>query len=98
MSLDKFLSYIEIERNYSKHTLINYKSDLEELMVFIGKTSIEKIDYLLLRRFLGELRNRKLKSRTLSRKLSSLRSFFRFLQREGYVDHNPARLLCYSAR
>ena len=91
--LDKFLSYLEIERNYSPHTLVNYKIDLDEFFLFVKDIPIEKIDYLTLRRFLAELRTKEYKPRSLARKLSSLRSFFKFLQREGYLTTNPAVLL-----
>jgi integrase/recombinase XerC len=51
------------------------------------------VDYPVLRRFLAELRARELKPRSVARKLSSLRSFFRYLQREGAIQKNPAALL-----
>lgn len=91
--IDKFITYLEIEKNYSPHTILNYKADLEEFSVFLDKTLIEKVDYLFLRRYLATLRNKKLKPRSLARKLSSLRSFFKFLMREGYIRDNPAVLL-----
>lgn len=91
--LDKFISYLEIERNYSPHTILNYRLDLEGFFEFIDKTPIEKVDYLFLRRFLAQLRTKQYCPRTLTRKLSSLRSFFKFLHREGFVQENPAILL-----
>lgn len=91
--LDKFICYLEVEKNYSPHTLLNYKIDLEECMRFVDPTPVDKIDYLLLRRFLAHLRTRDFKPRTLARKLSVLRSFFKFLLREGLVQQNPAELL-----
>ncbi len=91
--LDKFLSFLEIERNYSRHTLVNYKIDLDEFFGFLKETLIEKVEYLTLRRFLAELKNKGYKPRTLARKLSALRSFFKFLQREGHIPQNPATLL-----
>jgi len=91
--LDKFLSYLEIEKNYSPHTILNYRIDLEDFLNFIGQTPIEKVEYLFLRRFLAQLRAKRYRPRTLTRKLSSLRSFFKFLHREGFVKENPAVLL-----
>ncbi len=91
--IDKFISYLEIEKNYSNHTLLNYKIDLEDFLEFVDDVDIDKIDYLFLRKFFAELRARKYKPRTLSRKLSSLRSFFSFLHREGHIKKNPAVLL-----
>jgi integrase/recombinase XerC len=91
--LEKFISYLEIEKNYSPHTILNYRLDLEGFFLFIGKIPVESVEYLLLRKFLAELRAKNFRPRTLSRKLSSLRSFFRFLHREGLIKENPAILL-----
>ena len=91
--IEKFLSYLEIEKNYSSHTLLNYKLDLQEFFVFAAETTLEKIDYFLLRRYLAAMRTKQHKPRTLARKLSSLRSFFKFMQREKLIKENPATLL-----
>ncbi len=93
--LDKFIAYLDVEKNYSKHTIINYKLDLEDFLQFIGETqmSLDRVDYLVLRRYLAHLRTKQHKPRTLARKLSSLRSFFRFLHRESLIQNNPAILL-----
>src|ERR1700690_1084945 len=91
--LDKFFTYLEVEKNYSSHTTLNYRIDLEEFALFLGKTSVEAVEYSDLRRFLAQLKARNLKPRTLARKLSSLRSFFKFLQREKVITSNPAKLL-----
>ncbi len=91
--IDKFLSYLDIEKNYSKHTILNYGTDLESFFVFLKSTTIERVDYFHLRRYLAELKSKDLKPRTLARKLSALRSFFRFLYREGLIKKNPSTLL-----
>ena len=91
--LDKFISYLEIEKNYSPHTILNYRIDLEDFLNFISQMPIEKVDYLFLRKFLAQLRAKHYRPRTLTRKLSSLRSFFKFLHREGLITENPAVLL-----
>jgi tyrosine recombinase XerC len=92
--IDKFLTYLEIEKNYSPHTILNYRLDIEEFFRFAGPdVKLDAIDYLILRRFLAELRSKDHRPRTISRKLSSLRSFFRFLQKEGHVKDNPSSLL-----
>ena len=91
--IDKFITYLEVEKNYSRHTTLNYAVDLREFSKFTGSISLEKIDYLFLRRFLAHLRTKEYLSRTLTRKLSTLRSFFKFLHREGHIKNNPAALL-----
>jgi tyrosine recombinase XerC len=87
--LEKFTRYLEIEKNYSRHTLLNYQLDLGDFDKFLGETPIEKIDYLFLRKYLAALKEKNLSTRTVLRHLSTLRSFFRFLTREGYLKANP---------
>jgi tyrosine recombinase XerC len=93
--LNKFFTYLEIEKNYSGHTILNYRLDLEEFSKFLGESSTDiiAVGYTDLRRFLAQLKGRNLKPRSLARKLSSLRSFFKFLQREKVITTNPAKLL-----
>ena len=91
--LDKFLSYIEIERNYSPHTILNYRIDLDEFWKALGDVAIDRIDYLTLRKYLAEIKAKNYKPRTTARKLSAIRSFFRFLHREGHIKSNPAILM-----
>lgn len=87
--IDKFLRYLEIEKNYSQHTLLNYRLDLEDFVKFLGTLPFENVDYLQLRKYLAILKEKNLKSRSIYRKISCLRSFFRFLRREGYIKINP---------
>lgn len=88
--IEKFLRYLKYERNASPYTLICYRSDLEYFQRFAGEVSIERVDLLTLRRFLADLKIKNLRKITMARKLSSLRSFFKFLCREGYLKRNPA--------
>ena len=95
---DKFLNYISIEKNYSTHTASNYRRDLSDFAAFLessGNPDIKNIDYFLLRKFLSMLSERNLNKRTLSRKISTLKSFFNFIVREGIITNNPASLLIY---
>lgn len=95
---DKFLNYLTIEKNYSEHTIKEYKADLNEFGQFLdsrGGKDIKAIDYFVLRKFLSLLSERKLKKRSLSRKISTLKSFFKFALREGLIKSNPASALIY---
>ena len=91
--LEKFVSYLDIEKNYSRHTILNYTLDLKEFFRFLDIADPGQVSYIHLRKFLAELRNKHYKPRTLARKLSAIRSLFRFLHREGYIKENPAVLL-----
>ena len=87
--IEKYIRYLEIEKNASEHTMLNYGKDLNEFKKFLGESQVENADYLTLRKFLAVLKERNLKSRTIARKLSCLRSFFRFLNREGFLKNDP---------
>lgn len=88
--IEKFSNYIDIEKNYSAHTLRAYRADLEELAEFLGDKDLKDISHLDLRRFLAELKRKNSAKRTIVRKLGAIRSFFRFLSREKYIHNNPA--------
>jgi tyrosine recombinase XerC len=87
--IEKFIRYLEIEKNYSGHTVLNYRLDLAGFENFLGQMPIEKVDYLILRKYLAALKEKNLQSRTVARRISALRSFFKFLVREGLLKTNP---------
>ena len=91
--IEKFIRYLEIEKNYSVHTILNYRLDLEGFKKFLSDTDIEKVEYLTLRKYLAVLKEKNLGTRTIGRRLSTLRSFFKFLTREGYLKTNPILVL-----
>lgn len=95
---DKFLNYLKIEKNYSPHTLTNYERDLKELESFLENNfkniDIKEIDYFILRKFLVFLSSQ-ISKRSMARKISTLKSFFKFLVREGIIENNPAVSLIY---
>ncbi|HEY9898418.1 MAG TPA: tyrosine recombinase XerC [Pantanalinema sp.] len=86
---DAFLLHLEVERNLSAHSLKAYRQDLDQFRRFVGDTSLEAIDYLTLRRYLGELSANGYQRATIARKLAALRTFFRYLARERVVGANP---------
>lgn len=87
--IDKFINYLKIEKGVSNHTIINYTIDLKMFSSFLGEAGVDSVDHLALRRFLAVLRSKNYSKRTVARKLASLRSFFRFLYREGHIKANP---------
>jgi len=95
--LKAFENHLAVERAYSPHTVRAYMGDLRDFLRFLGdpdRVSDLDLDRLLLRRYLAGLRrgadgNRPLGDRSLARKLSSLRSFYRFLNRSGRLAANP---------
>ena len=91
--IDRFQQYIGVERNLSPHTCAAYLRDLAEFRAFLegqgGEASPARVDHLLLRRYLAELHKRNERT-SIARKLSTLRTFFRWLVREGVLATNPA--------
>jgi len=82
----KFINYLKTERNYSAHTISNYQRDLRFLTSFLkGK----KINRSAAREYLLALEKKRYSRRSIARKLSSARSFFRFLLREKLIEQNP---------
>ena len=88
--VDRFLRFLEVEKNASPHTVKNYKSDLTEFFKFNGKKLIDDINYLEIRKFLAYLKERAYLKTTVSRKLACLKSFFKYLTREQFLKVNPA--------
>jgi len=87
--VDKFLNYLKIEKDASAHTVINYSIDLRDLAEFLADKDIHKVDVLDIRKFLVHLRQKEFKKVTIARKMACLRSFFKFLCREGHLKTNP---------
>ena len=88
-----FIQYLQTERNYSLHTLRAYRTDLDRFAGAAGieaQSAVEKIDMHAVRSALAPLRKSGLSARSVQRLLSSLRSFFRFSQRQGFCTTNPA--------
>ena len=88
-----FLQYLRQEKNVSKHTERGYLADLEQFFEFHGERPLNEVDHQSLRRFLAHLLNAGISKTSVARKLSALRSFFKFLNREGVLTANPARLV-----
>jgi integrase/recombinase XerC len=90
--IDKFLRYLEIERAVSEHTLRAYRKDLDTFFLKI-KAAPEDIDMIDIRGFIAEQIKSGLSKTTAGRRLATVRSFFKFLYREGYIKANPAKLV-----
>lgn len=89
---EQFINFLKIEQGVSPHTLRAYTEDLKEFLSFTDK-QLKDIDNLDIRAFLASLYHKKLKKSSISRKLATIRSFFKYLHREGYVKKNPAKLV-----
>lgn len=90
--ITRFRDFLESERNYSPHTLRAYLVDVGEFVRFVGPKALSEVDDIDIRGYVGFLFRRNSKS-TVSRKLTSIRTFFDFLRREGAIEHNFAKLI-----
>lgn len=89
---DSFIHYLQVEKRYSKHTILAYEEDLDQFIVFaeISRSSEwNEVNHQLIRGWIVQLLEGGQSSRTVSRKLSCLRSFFKWLIAEGKVEQNP---------
>ena len=102
-----FLDYLTYERNVSVNTIAAYRDDLESLVGFLcneyltmarDQIDLRRVDHLAIRSYLAHLARKKLSRASIARHLSALRSFFKYLMREGDVDANPARAVATPRR
>lgn len=100
--IDDFMQHLKYERNLSEHTLRNYESDLVQFHDHLAppdkfgsrrEVEIRALDNLTIREFMASLYEKKKKKSSIHRKIAALRTFFRFLCREGVLEVNPARLV-----
>ncbi|GIP33057.1 tyrosine recombinase XerC [Paenibacillus sp. J2TS4] len=90
--VEGFLRYMEAEKNASEHTLNHYSKDLDQFSQFLHEQGIDgpaSVSYLNVRMFLAKLNEREYAKRSVSRKLSALRTFYTYLLREGLVETSP---------
>jgi len=105
--IHKFVTYLEHERNFSVHTVRCYTTDLAHFAAFLGGPSatpddlagpvfserLRRITPLDLRGYLAELRRADYSRATVARKIATLRSFYKFLARQGEVQANPVKVI-----
>lgn len=95
--VEQFIQYLRYERNYSSHTVLAYRKDLEQFSLFLtdeyGVDDLSRADADMIRFWLLRLMEEGLSARSVNRKLSSLKSFWRYLLAKGLVKENPCRKL-----
>lgn len=94
--LHLFIEYLQIEKNYSSHTVYFYQKDIEHFYMFMFEqaiSSLKEVAYMDVRLYLTKLYKQNYARNSVARKISSLRSFFKFLMREQLVTENPFSLV-----
>ena len=91
-----FLEVLQFEKKYSENTILNYKNDLNDFIMYIselGYSKFNEIDYQVIRKYLTYLYDKKYTNKTISRHISSLRSLFKYLLKESLIKNNPMTLV-----
>lgn len=92
---EEYLAYLSGEKNASPHTITAYKKDLEDYFAYLEQKGLEEVraDHLVVRRYMTELRDQGISKNSMARKMSSLRSYYRFLIRENVLEDSPLALV-----
>ena len=96
--IDKFIQYLRYERNASPDTIREYRRDMEQFHEFLSPPgekapAVGQIDHEIVREYVNSMYERRLEKASIARRLSSLRTFFKFCVREKLARQNPARLV-----
>ncbi|MCD4696289.1 MAG: tyrosine-type recombinase/integrase [Bacteroidales bacterium] len=93
MHIDTFIQYITTEKRYSHHTILAYQNDLNQFFTFIENTykiyAIDEITHQMIRSWIFDLSSRSISSNSISRKLSTLKTFYGFLRKNNIINNNP---------
>ncbi len=92
-SIQSFLDYLKFQKRYSQHTIISYENDLKDFFDFIeskyGNLFLPEISATLIRTWLADLKQAKMASKSINRKISALRSFFKYQLRKETITVSP---------
>lgn len=92
--VNEFLNYLKFEKRYSEKTILAYKIDIQQFVSFLfnefPETTLEKATYNQIRSWVIQLSLQETQASSLKRKVSALKSFFKFIIKKGIIDNNPA--------
>lgn len=93
MAITSFLTYLELEKNYAAHTLTAYRNDLENFEAFclevFQEDDLGSVSYSLIRSWIVQLLEQGNSTKTINRKISSLRSYYKYLMRSEQIEKSP---------
>lgn len=96
MNIDKFLDYLKYERNYSNNTIIAYENNIRHFLEYCKIKNVKnmnEVNYQFIRGYISYLYKQKYQAKSITRMLSALRSFFKYLKREEKISTNPLDLI-----
>ncbi len=96
--IERYQKYLKNKKNYSDNTIISYQNDLNQLLTFLMEDKLlNKADSKsfsitpqIIRKYIAYLKEKKYSAKSIARKVSAIRSFFKFLYKEGIIEINPA--------
>tara|TARA_B100000683_G_scaffold73004_1_gene71614 strand:+ start:7096 stop:7962 length:867 start_codon:yes stop_codon:yes gene_type:complete len=95
MQVKKFLNYLKFEKRYSDHTLVAYKTDLNQFISFIllefEIENLKEVSHSIIRSWIANLLDSGISSRSVNRKITTLKSLFKFLLMEDFITENPTQ-------
>ena len=95
MHKNNFLKYIEFEKRYSKHTLISYNTDLSQFINFLHNeyeiSDVTEVSHQIIRSWISSMLDRGMSSRSVNRKITTLKSFYKYLMQEDVISENPTQ-------
>ena len=92
MYIEKFIQYLSTEKKFSDHTILAYSSDLSQFTTFCCEEQVETeitTNHRIIRRWIVKLMEENISPRSINRKITTLKSYYKFLQREGIISVNP---------
>jgi len=97
VAIEQYLFFLETIKKYSKHTLLSYSNDLKALQSYLYNAydceAILTVNHLMLRGFIVDLKNEGISNRSINRKISTFKSFYKYLVRKKIVEKNPTQKL-----
>lgn len=88
-----FLNYLQFEKRYSQHTVISYQTDLTSFFDYVatqyGETELQQLSHIYIRSWLASLKDENLTSKSINRKISTLKSFFKYQLKIGVIKQSP---------
>jgi integrase/recombinase XerC len=94
---ESFLNYLRFQKRYSQHTIIAYRNDLESFFGFLieeyDAPPIKNVTASIIRTWLATLKEETMTAKSINRKISTLRSFYKYLMREGIMDTTPMHII-----
>ncbi len=90
---ESFFNYLKFEKRFSSHTVVAYQNDLDQFVQYctevVGEFNVKKVDSKLVRSWIVMLMEKDLSARSVNRKITTIKSFYKFLSKEQIVEKNP---------